>query len=110
METRVDIDFHGTVSIYFSFIWFSSRVEGERTLCFILDILQKRSRQRYICATLKRFKKASNREIPASREEGGFKIETVVLLSVKALYRPTYMRGFEAKHFFNHPIHHAGTV
>lgn len=41
METRVDIDFHGTVSIYFSFIWFSFRIEGERTLCFILDILQK---------------------------------------------------------------------
>lgn len=41
METRVDIDFHETVSIYFSFIWFSFRVEGERTLCFILDILQK---------------------------------------------------------------------
>lgn len=42
-----------------------------------------------IRATLKRFKNASDREIPASREEGGFKIETVALLSVKALYGPT---------------------
>lgn len=80
--------------IYFSFISFPFRVGGP--FCSIYWIYPRKRNTRQAVVYRRRWNVSKTHQIVKFQrvpEEGGFKIETVVLLSVKALYGPTWIRS-----------------